>query len=164
MLDDVESELLSHRSATAVLEQPEKVDSCGLMWTWSPLGQTTQMCSSGGTFPSWMDSLRTRWVSNDSVAGCERTQWQKPLRLQRRLAGCECGTFPNGIVSVSATDKSTGKKQSSTIRCSGGISDADVEKMVQEFQEQLSNTDDRMATLQKSVAELEDSVVKTTER
>ena len=74
------------------------------------------------------------------------------------------GTFPNGIVNVSATDKSTGKKQSITIRSSGGLSDADVEKMVQEFQEQLSNTDESMATVQKSIAELEDSAVKTTER
>ena len=58
-------------------------------------------------------------------------------------------------------DKSTGKKQSTTIRSSGGLSDADVEETVQEFQEQLSNTDDRMA---ESIAELEDSAVKTTER
>ena len=70
------------------------------------------------------------------------------------------GTFPSGIVSVSVTDKSTGKKQSP----SGGLSDSDVEKMVQEFQEQLSNTDDRMAIVQNSIAELEDSAVKTTER
>merc|ERR1712118_20972 len=38
----------------------------------------------------------------------------------------------NGIVDVGATDKSTGKKQSITIRSSGGLSDADIEKMVQE--------------------------------
>ena len=74
------------------------------------------------------------------------------------------GTFPNTIVNVSATDKSTGKMQSITIRSSGGLSDADVEKMVQEFQAQLSSTDERMATVQKSIAELEDSAVKTTER
>ena len=36
--------------------------------------------------------------------------------------------------------------------------------MVQEFQEHLSNTDDRMAAVQKSIAELEDSAFKTTER
>ena len=60
-------------------------------------------------------------------------------------------------MSVSATDKSAGKKQSIMIRSSGGLSDADVETMVQEFQQQLSNTDDRMATVQKSIA-------KTTER
>ena len=67
-------------------------------------------------------------------------------------------------MNVSAADKSKGKKQSITIRSRGGLSDADVEEMVQEFQEQLINTVDRMATVQKSVAELEDSAVKTTER
>merc|ERR1711988_1458786 len=38
----------------------------------------------------------------------------------------------NGIVNVSAVDKASGKKQSITIRSSGGLSDAEVEKMVQE--------------------------------
>merc|ERR1712054_711774 len=38
----------------------------------------------------------------------------------------------NGIVDVSAVDKSTGKKQSITIRSSGGLSDADIEQMVQD--------------------------------
>ena len=36
--------------------------------------------------------------------------------------------------------------------------------MVQELQEHLSNTDDRVATVQKSIAELDDSAVKTSER
>ena len=38
----------------------------------------------------------------------------------------------NGILNVSAKDKSTGKAQSVTIRSSGGLSDADIERMVQE--------------------------------
>merc|ERR1711934_961020 len=38
----------------------------------------------------------------------------------------------NGIVDVSAVDKSTGKKQSISIRSSGGLSDAEIEKMVQD--------------------------------
>jgi molecular chaperone DnaK len=38
----------------------------------------------------------------------------------------------NGILNVSAKDKSTGKAQSITIRSSGGLSDADIERMVQE--------------------------------
>merc|ERR1712110_712121 len=38
----------------------------------------------------------------------------------------------NSIVNVSAVDKSTGKKQSITIRSSGGLSDAEIEKMVNE--------------------------------
>jgi len=38
----------------------------------------------------------------------------------------------NGIVNVSASDKGTGKKQAITIRSSGGLSDAEVERMVNE--------------------------------
>ena len=38
----------------------------------------------------------------------------------------------NGILNVSAKDKSTGKNQSITIRSSGGLSDADIDRMVQE--------------------------------
>ncbi len=38
----------------------------------------------------------------------------------------------NGIVNVSASDKATGKEQTIRIQASGGLSDADIEKMVKE--------------------------------
>merc|ERR1711971_851291 len=38
----------------------------------------------------------------------------------------------DGVVNVGAVDKSTGKKQSVTVRSSGGLSDAEVERMVQD--------------------------------
>ena len=38
----------------------------------------------------------------------------------------------NGIVSVSAKDKGTGKEQNITIQASGGLSDEDIERMVQD--------------------------------
>jgi molecular chaperone DnaK len=38
----------------------------------------------------------------------------------------------NGILNVSAKDKSTGKAQSVTVRSSGGLSDADIDRMVKE--------------------------------
>ncbi len=41
----------------------------------------------------------------------------------------------NGIVSVGAKDKGTGKTQNITIQASGGLSDADIEKMVQDAEE-----------------------------
>ena len=111
-------------------------------------------------FPAgWTVSGRDGY-SNDSVAGRERTAMAKTFTTAKTISqDVNCvdlvSTFPNGIVNVSATDKSIGS--------SGGLSDADVEEMVHEFQEQLSNTDDRMATVQKSIAELEDSAVKTTD-
>ena len=41
----------------------------------------------------------------------------------------------NGIVSVKAKDKGTGKEQAITIQASGGLSDADIEKMVKDAEE-----------------------------
>ncbi|AKO98320.1 chaperone protein DnaK [Marinovum algicola DG 898] len=41
----------------------------------------------------------------------------------------------NGIVSVQAKDKGTGKEQKITIQASGGLSDDDIEKMVKEAEE-----------------------------
>merc|ERR1712194_143272 len=46
----------------------------------------------------------------------------------------------NGTVNVGAVDKSTGKKQSVTVGTSGGLSDADIERMVQEA-EQMRDVD-----------------------
>ena len=41
----------------------------------------------------------------------------------------------NGIVSVGAKDKATGKEQTITIQASGGLSDDDIERMVREAEE-----------------------------
>src|SRR6056300_1117814 len=41
----------------------------------------------------------------------------------------------NGIVSVAAKDKGTGKEQTITIQASGGLSDDDIERMVREAEE-----------------------------
>ena len=41
----------------------------------------------------------------------------------------------NGIMNVSAKDKSTGKNTSITIRSSGGLSDNDIDRMVKEAEE-----------------------------
>src|SRR5690554_1439226 len=48
----------------------------------------------------------------------------------------------NGIVNVSAKDKGTGKEQQIRIQASGGLSDADIERMVQEA-EQNAEADKR---------------------
>ena len=41
----------------------------------------------------------------------------------------------NGIVSVSAKDKGTGKEQKITIQASGGLSEEEIDKMVQDAEE-----------------------------
>merc|ERR1711959_818821 len=54
----------------------------------------------------------------------------------------------NGIVDVSAVDKSTGKEQAITIRSSGGLSDEDIEKMVQDAESFASADKERKAVIE----------------
>jgi molecular chaperone DnaK len=49
----------------------------------------------------------------------------------------------NGIVEVSAKDKGTGKEHQITIQASGGLSDADIEKMVRDAEENAEADKDR---------------------
>ncbi|KAM3699150.1 hypothetical protein ACB094_05G003900 [Castanea mollissima] len=49
----------------------------------------------------------------------------------------------NGIVTVSAKDKSTGKEQQITIRSSGGLSEVEIEKMVREAEMHAQRDQDR---------------------
>ena len=49
----------------------------------------------------------------------------------------------NGIVAVGAMDKGTGKEQKITIQASGGLSDADIESMVKEAEENAESDKER---------------------
>ncbi len=54
----------------------------------------------------------------------------------------------NGIVSVSAKDKATGKEQTIRIEASGGLSDEDIEKMVQEAESHAEEDKKRRETVE----------------
>ncbi|TVQ56302.1 MAG: molecular chaperone DnaK [Rhodobacteraceae bacterium] len=54
----------------------------------------------------------------------------------------------NGIVSVSAKDKGTNKEQKITIQASGGLSDADIDKMVKEAEENAESDKQRRALVE----------------
>jgi len=54
----------------------------------------------------------------------------------------------NGIVSVSAKDKATGKEQTIRIEASGGLSDADIDKMVQEAESHAEEDKKRRETVE----------------
>lgn len=77
----------------------------------------------------------------------------------------------NGIVTVSAKDKTTGKEQQITIRSSGGLSEAEIQKMVQEAELHAQKDQQRKAlidvrntadstiySIEKSVSEYKDKV------
>ncbi|KAL9141395.1 hypothetical protein ABFS82_14G100700 [Erythranthe guttata] len=53
----------------------------------------------------------------------------------------------NGIVTVSAKDKTTGKEQQITIRSSGGLSEGDIEKMVREAEMHAQKDQERKALI-----------------
>merc|ERR1712078_925031 len=54
----------------------------------------------------------------------------------------------NGIVNVSAKDKASGKQQQIRIQSSGGLSDSDIERMVQEAEQFASADADRKAKVE----------------
>ncbi|NVO55966.1 molecular chaperone DnaK [Rhodobacteraceae bacterium B1Z28] len=68
----------------------------------------------------------------------------------------------NGIVSVSAKDKGTGKEQKITIQASGGLSDEDIDKMVKDAEENAEADKERRELIEaKNQAE---SLVHSTEK
>jgi molecular chaperone DnaK len=68
----------------------------------------------------------------------------------------------NGIVSVGALDKGTGKEQKITIQASGGLSDTDIEKMVQDAEDNAEADKERRSLIEaKNQAE---SLIHSTER
>ena len=68
----------------------------------------------------------------------------------------------NGIVNVSARDKATAKEQSIRIQANGGLSDADIEKMVREAESNKADDEKRKALVEaKNQAE---AVVHSTEK
>src|SRR5690606_10562445 len=54
----------------------------------------------------------------------------------------------NGIVSVSAKDKATGKEQQIRIQASGGLSDEDIERMVKDAEAHAAEDRRRRATVE----------------
>ena len=68
----------------------------------------------------------------------------------------------NGIVSVGAADKGTGKEQKITIQASGGLSDEDIEQMVKDAEDNAEADKDRKELVEaKNQAE---SLVHSTEK
>ncbi|MBM3596409.1 MAG: molecular chaperone DnaK, partial [Alphaproteobacteria bacterium] len=68
----------------------------------------------------------------------------------------------NGIVNVSAKDKGTGKEQQIRIQASGGLSDADIEQMVQDAEKFAAEDKKRRETAE--ARNQADSLVHATER
>ncbi|MEL0111776.1 MAG: molecular chaperone DnaK [Rickettsiales bacterium] len=68
----------------------------------------------------------------------------------------------NGIVNVSAKDKATGKEQQIRIQASGGLSDADIDQMVQDAEAHAADDQKRKALVEARNAA--DSLIYSTEK
>jgi molecular chaperone DnaK len=68
----------------------------------------------------------------------------------------------NGIVSVTAKDKATGKEQQIRIQASGGLSDADIQKMVKDAEEHAAEDKKRKELVE--VRNQADALIHSTEK
>ena len=68
----------------------------------------------------------------------------------------------NGLVNVSAKDKATGKEQQIRIQASGGLSDADIEHMIQEAEKNAEGDKERRELVE--VRNQAEQAIHTTER
>merc|ERR1711957_1093345 len=121
-------------------------------------GVFTRLIPRNTTIPTKKSQVFSTAADNQTQVGIKCLQGEREMAADNKLLGqFDLTGLPpaprgvpqievsfdidaNGVVNVGAVDKSTGKKQSVTVRSSGGLSDAEVEKMVQEA-EQMRETD-----------------------
>ena len=113
-------------------------------------GVFTRLIHRNTTIPTKKSQVFSTAADNQTKVGITVLQGEREMAADnKKLGDFELGGIPmaprghpqievtfdidaNGILNVSAKDKASGKAQSVTIRSSGGLSDADIDKMVNE--------------------------------
>lgn len=116
-------------------------------------GVMTTLIERNTTIPIEKSQIFTTAADNQGAVTVHVLQGERPMAAQNRTLGkfnlegippaprgvpqieVKFDIDANGIVNVSAIDKATNKEQKITITASSGLSDADIDQMVQEAQE-----------------------------
>ncbi|XP_071729924.1 heat shock 70 kDa protein, mitochondrial-like [Rutidosis leptorrhynchoides] len=128
-------------------------------------GIFTKLIGRNTTIPTKKSQVFSTAADNQTQVGIKVLQGEREMAADNKLLGeFELVGIPpaprgmpqvevtfdidaNGIVTVSAKDKSTGKEQQITIKSSGGLSDADIEKMVKDAELHAQKDAERKALI-----------------